>query len=98
VLSGRGPCDELITRPEKSYRMCCVVVCDLETSRIGAPYIYDISHLRVKGIVYSSLKCSLLSFSSFVVYMKNRHNIPPHARELPDAGTFSQGKSFLCYL
>ena len=30
--------------------MCCVVVCDLETSRMGAPYIYiyDISHLRVK--------------------------------------------------
>jgi len=27
--------------------MCCVVVCDLETSRIGAPYIYDISRLRV---------------------------------------------------
>jgi len=24
-------------------------VCDLETSRMGAPYIYDISHLRVKG-------------------------------------------------
>jgi hypothetical protein len=23
-------------------------VCDLETSRMGAPYIYDISHLRVK--------------------------------------------------
>jgi hypothetical protein len=22
-------------------------VCDLETSRIGAPYTYDISHLRV---------------------------------------------------
>jgi len=22
-------------------------VCDLETSRMGAPYIYDISHLRV---------------------------------------------------
>ena len=40
VLSGRGLCDELITRPEESYRPCCVVVCDLETSRIGAPYIY----------------------------------------------------------
>jgi len=39
-LSGRGLCDELITRPEKSYRLCCVVVCDLETSRIGAPYTY----------------------------------------------------------
>ena len=40
VLSGRGLCDELITRPEESYRLCCVVVFDLETSRMGAPYIY----------------------------------------------------------
>ena len=48
VLSGRGLCDELITRPEESYRLCCVVVCDLETSRMGAAYIYDISRLRVK--------------------------------------------------
>jgi len=24
-------------------------VCDLETSRVGAPCIYDISRLRVKG-------------------------------------------------
>ena len=47
MLSGRGPYDELITRPEESYRLCCVVVCDLETSRMGAPYIYDISRLRV---------------------------------------------------
>ena len=47
VFSGRGLCDELITRPEEPYRLCCVVVCDLETSRIGAPYIYDISRLRV---------------------------------------------------
>ena len=34
VLSGRGFCDELITRPEESYRLWCVVVCDLETSRM----------------------------------------------------------------
>ena len=27
-----------------------IVVCDLETSRIGAPYIYDISHLRVNDL------------------------------------------------
>jgi len=26
-------------------------VCDLETSRMGAPYIYDISRLRVKYIL-----------------------------------------------
>ena len=32
VFSGRGLCDELITRPEESYRLWCVVVCDLETS------------------------------------------------------------------
>ena len=31
VLSGRGLCDELITHPEESYRLWCVVVCDLET-------------------------------------------------------------------
>jgi len=30
VLSGRGLCDELITRPEESYRLWCVVVCYLE--------------------------------------------------------------------
>ena len=29
VLSGRGFCDELITRPEESYRLWCVVACDL---------------------------------------------------------------------
>ena len=32
VLSGRGLCDELITRPEESYRLWCVDVCDLEAS------------------------------------------------------------------
>jgi len=50
VLSGRGLCDELITRPEESYRLCCVVVCDLETSRIDAPYINDIRSLRVNDL------------------------------------------------
>jgi len=30
VLSSRGLCDELITRPEESYRLWCIVVCDLE--------------------------------------------------------------------
>ena len=38
VLLGRGLCDELITRPEESYRLCCVVVCDLETSRMRRPW------------------------------------------------------------
>jgi len=59
-LSGRGLCDELITRPEESYRLCCVVVCDLETSRMGVPYIYDISHLRVN--------CSVLHVMDYNVF------------------------------
>ena len=69
MLSGRGLCDELITRPEESYRLCCVVVCDLETSRMGAPYIYtyDISRLRVnvswENSNYSNLQPTLLSHS-----------------------------------
>ena len=54
VLSGRDLCDELITRPEESYRLWCVVVCDLETSRMSALYIYiyiyDFSSLRVNDL------------------------------------------------
>jgi hypothetical protein len=30
VLSDRGLCDELITRPEESYRLWCVFACDIE--------------------------------------------------------------------
>jgi len=37
ALSGRGLCDELITRPEESYPMWCVIVCDLQTSRMRRP-------------------------------------------------------------
>ena len=33
VLSGRGLCDGLITRPDESYRLWRVVVCDQETSK-----------------------------------------------------------------
>jgi len=33
VLSGRGLCDEMITRPEESYRLWCVV-CDLKKQNL----------------------------------------------------------------
>ena len=39
VFSGRGLCDELISRPEESYRLWCVVVCDLETSWMRSPWL-----------------------------------------------------------
>ena len=35
VLSGRGLCDDLITRPEESYRPWCFVVCDLKNFKNG---------------------------------------------------------------
>jgi hypothetical protein len=38
VLSGRGLCGELITRPEDSYQLWYVVVCDLETLWIRRPW------------------------------------------------------------
>ena len=38
VLSGRGLWVGLITRPEKSYRLWCVVFCDLETPWMGRPW------------------------------------------------------------
>jgi hypothetical protein len=34
VLSGIGLCDGLITRTEEFYRLWCVLVCDLGTSRM----------------------------------------------------------------
>jgi hypothetical protein len=38
LLSVSGLCDELITRPEVSYRLWCVL-CDLETSWIRRPWL-----------------------------------------------------------
>ena len=38
VSLGRGLCDVPIPRPEESYRLWCVIVCDLETSRIRRPW------------------------------------------------------------
>ena len=77
MFSGRGLCDELITPPEESYRLCCVVVCDLETSRMGAPYIYDISHLRVKKhwnnkFYYTVASCWLFLYDLVQTYLNHK--------------------------
>jgi len=42
-------------------------VCDLETSRMGAPYIYDISHLRVNS---RHVKFILKYISHFAIFYK----------------------------
>jgi len=38
VLSGRGLCDKLITHPQESYRLSCVVMCDQAISRMRRPW------------------------------------------------------------
>jgi len=53
VLSGRGLCDELITRLEESYRLWCLVVCDLETSRMRRPWpALGRSALGERGLIF----------------------------------------------
>jgi hypothetical protein len=81
ISAGEWPhCDELIARSEESYRLWCVVVCDLETSRICTPYIYDISTQRVKErielYVYSPLwtfvACSTVNFTFTLPTLSSR--------------------------
>jgi len=51
-MSGRGLCDELIIRPVESYRLWCVVVCNLETSRMRRPWP-ALGHSATKKSVWS---------------------------------------------
>jgi len=54
VLSGRGLCDELFTRPEESYRLWCVVVCVLENLKNEeALPLWGLSR-QIKKYIYSS--------------------------------------------
>ena len=67
--------DELITRPEESYRLCCVVVCDLETSRMGAPYIYDISSLKVNVVFEDDISELFIPCEVLQPFSNSRHVI-----------------------
>jgi hypothetical protein len=51
TLSGTGLCDGLITRPEESYRLWRVVVCDLETSKTRKPWPTGGCEIQPKGAV-----------------------------------------------
>jgi hypothetical protein len=50
-LSGRGLCDELITRPEESYRLWCVVLCDLENLKNEEVMTHDGSQRHRKTVI-----------------------------------------------
>jgi hypothetical protein len=62
VLSGRGLCDGLITCPEQSYRLWCVLVCDLGTSRIRRLKL-------IKGCKCRIEKKKLFTVSSTVLFL-----------------------------
>jgi hypothetical protein len=47
-------------------------VCDLETSRMGTPYIYDISHLRV------NLRPLIFGLSPFGWFTSIEDSPPPY--------------------
>jgi hypothetical protein len=51
VLSGKGLCDKLITRPEESYRLWRVVVCDQETSNKESKARYGAVKNSTKRVV-----------------------------------------------
>jgi hypothetical protein len=74
VLSGGGLCDELITRPEESYRLWRVVVCDLETSKEEAKARYRAVNTnpqcvvtpRKKNRMLEVLDCLLHNYCSYL--------------------------------
>jgi hypothetical protein len=65
VLSGRGLCDQLATRPEESYRMWCVVVCDLEPSRMRSHTHASVIELNRRCITW------FISYMPLVVTVKH---------------------------
>jgi hypothetical protein len=67
VLSGRGLCDGLITRPEESYRLWCVVVCDLETSCMRRPW-------PTGGLLGQKQTKKLINFT-FSIYIYITHTV-----------------------
>ena len=54
VLSDRGLGDELITRPEESYRLWYVVVCDIENlvNEEAMTHVGSLSHKKKKIYIY----------------------------------------------
>jgi hypothetical protein len=52
VLSGTGLCDGLITRPEESYRLWCVLVCDLGISKMRRLKLIKGCKCRIEKNIY----------------------------------------------
>jgi len=80
VLSGRGLCDGLITLPEESYWLCCVVVCDLETSRMRRPAMTRVGsqrHSKKKSIRQTRLNLFINYYYIGIMFRLCRFIIRP---------------------
>jgi len=64
VLSGRGLCDGLITRPEESYQLWRVVVCDQETSNEEAKARHGAVKNTTKRVVTPRKQTNKQTFSA----------------------------------
>jgi hypothetical protein len=74
-MSGRGLCDELVPRPEKSYRLWCVSnICDHETStkrggpgpyRAVEPYTHTHTHTHKEVVVSVPLSVRKFNLRSY---------------------------------
>jgi hypothetical protein len=77
VLSCRGFCDELITRPEESYRLWCVVVCALETLRMRPlPALGHGAQKKKSCLANSSLLWCYAVWYGIYMYQSIRHEGP----------------------
>ena len=66
MLSGRGLCDGLTTRPEDSYRLWCVAVCDLEKNLKNMEAIaQDWAASAIKKIIIMEDSKALICSSKF---------------------------------
>jgi hypothetical protein len=54
VESGRGLCGELITRPEESYRLWCVIVCNVEENLKNEEAMSRVGSQRHKKISWTN--------------------------------------------
>jgi hypothetical protein len=86
VLSGRGLCDELITRPEESYRLWCVVVCDQETSWTRKPQIAlgcrarDNNNFLLFSIYLFCTMTDKCTIISQIIQLQHYSTLPRHAQ------------------
>ena len=75
ALSGSGFCDELTTRQEESYRLWCVVLCDLETAWMRRPWPTGSCHTKNKQTKNSfsrNMFCTTWTSGHSVIYAYHR--------------------------